>query len=282
MRILVAGAAGLIGSAVSATLRRAHEVVGLDSRPGPEVGLIADIRDPLRLAGFDAIVHVAALHASHVGVAADSEFRSVNVDGTARLLESALAAGVSRFVFTSSTSVYGHALEPSEGHAAWIDEQVEPEPRDIYDETKLAAESLVRSAGLSGAVLRMSRCFPEPAPLMAAYRLHRGIDRRDVATAHSLALEAGTASPEVYVVSAKPPFLPEDARTLYEDAPAALRRRAPRVAAAFEARGWALPRSIGRVYCPARAAKEIGFVARCSAMDVIDGDCDPEPLRSPA
>ena len=109
MRIVVTGAGGLIGSAVAALLRREHEVVGLDRRPGPEADMLADIRDVRglepALAGADAIVHVAALHAPHVGRASTGDFRRTNVDGTENLLRLSPASGVSRFVLTSSTSV---------------------------------------------------------------------------------------------------------------------------------------------------------------------------------
>ena len=122
MRILVTGAAGLIGSAVAALLRRDPEVVGIDLRPGPQVDWLTDIRnaeagDPMR--GADTIVHVAGLHAPHVGRATEADFRLTNADSTEALLSAALRAGVPRFVFTSTTSVYGHALEP-DGEAAWI------------------------------------------------------------------------------------------------------------------------------------------------------------------
>jgi len=282
MRILVTGAGGLIGSGIAALLRRTHQVVGLDLKSGPEVDLVSDIRSPPNLAGFDGVVHVAGLHAPHVGVARDSEFVRVNADGTRRLLDAALAAGVGRFVYTSSTSVYGHALEPKGGRAAWIDEATESKPRDIYDETKLAAEALVRSAGIGGAILRMSRCFPEPARTMAIHRLHRGIDRRDVALAHALALERPADGCATYVVSATPPFRADDAQLLYEDAAAAVRLRSPQVAAGFERNGWVLPRSLGRVYSPAKAAAGLGFAPRYTAIHVIAGDCDPEPAQPTA
>ena len=278
MRILVTGAAGLIGSAVAALLRKDHDAVGLDRRPGPEVGLVADIRAPIDLAGFEAVVHVAALHAPDVGRATDADFRSVNVEATAALLDAARKAGVSRFVFTSTTSVYGHALEPAGGAAAWIDEAVEPQPRDMYDQTKLAAEALVRAAsgaGLGTAILRMSRCFPEPLREMALHRLHRGIDRRDVARAHALALAAPVCG--TWIVSAPPPFLAEDRIALVEDAASALRLRAPPLAERFDRLGWPLPRTIGRVYVPAKARKALGFTARYGAEAVLDGDCDPAP-----
>lgn len=275
MNIFITGTAGLIGSAVAALLRGAHAVTGVDRRAGSQTDLIRDVREPADLSGFDAVVHVAALHAPHVGIASDADFRSVNVDSTARLLDAALAAGVSRFVFTSTTSVYGHALEPAGGRAAWIDEQVEPQPLDIYDETKLAAEALVRAAGLPGAILRMSRCFPEPLRHMACYRLHRGIDRRDVARAHALALEAATP-PDAYVISAEPPFVEADREALVADPASALRRRAPELAERFERRGWPLA-SMGRVYAPRKAAACLGFTARYGAASVLDGDCDPAP-----
>jgi UDP-glucose 4-epimerase len=278
MRVLVTGAAGLIGSAVAARLGREHDVVGLDLRSGPHVSLVADVRLPLDLAGYDGVVHVAALHAPHVGRVSHAKFRAVNVDATARLLDAAGAAGVSRFVYTSSTSVYGEALEPADGRAAWIDEQVAPRPRDIYDSTKLAAEALVSASGIPFAILRMSRCFPEPLGDMAVHRLHRGIDRRDVAEAHALALVRGEAG--TCVISAPPAFAPADCEELFRDAAAAIRRRAPAVAESFARRGWALPRSIGRVYSPARAAERLGFVARYGADALLAGDCDPPPRAS--
>ena len=103
------------------------------------------------------------------------------------------AAGVRRFVFTSTTALYGAASKPRNS-AGWVDEDLEPRPETIYHRTKVAAEALLEEAARRGrlavTVLRMSRCFPEPAPVMAAYRLHRGVDARDVADAHALALEA--------------------------------------------------------------------------------------------
>ena len=228
---------------------------------------------------IDAIIHIAALHAPHVGQVSDEEFRRANVEATARLLDFALSAGAKRFVFTSTTSLYGHALESGD-RAAWIDEQVEPEPRDIYDETKLAAEQLVASSGGSMACtsLRMSRCFPEPADLMAAYRLHRGIDRRDVAEAHALALDR-EGPPATYVISAATPFQREDVEELLRDAPAVIERRCPGLIARMAAKGWRPPSSIGRVYDAGLAQRELGFRPRFGIESCLAGDWDPLPSR---
>jgi UDP-glucose 4-epimerase len=283
VRILVTGAAGLIGSTVAGRLGGEHEVVGVDLRPGPQVSLKADCLQVAEWSGamgaIDAVIHVAALHAPHVGLRSDQEFRRANVEATARLLDFAVGAGARHFVLTSTTSLYGHALEPN-GRAVWIDENVEPQPRDIYDETKLEAERLVASAGGSMfcTSLRMSRCFPEAAEQMAAYRLHRGIDRRDVADGHALALQR-EGPPATYVISAATPFLREDAEELLRDAPAVIERRCPVLAERMAARGWAVPRSIGRVYDASLATGELGFRPRFGIESCLAGDWDPLPSR---
>jgi UDP-glucose 4-epimerase len=281
LRILVTGAAGLIGSAVAARLADDHEIVGVDLRPGPPVTIVADCLEVAdwgpRIGAVDAVIHAAALHALHVGQASDREFHRANVEATARLLDFALSAGAKRFVFTSTTSLYGHALEPGD-RAAWIDEQVEPDPRDIYDETKLAAEQLVASSGgsMASTSLRMSRCFPEPAELMAAYRLHRGIDRRDVAEAHALALNRHGPS-ATYIVSAATPFQREDSEELLLNAPAVIERRCPRLIARMAANDWRPPNSIGRVYDAGLAQRELGFRPRFGIESCLAGDWDPLP-----
>jgi UDP-glucose 4-epimerase len=283
MRILVTGAAGLIGSAVAARLKRDHDVIGLDLNGGPQVDLTADCLDVARwgpaIGSLDAVVHVAALHAPHVGMRSDEEFRQANVESTARLLDFALSAAASHFVLTSTTSLFGHSLEPTD-RAVWIDEQVEPQPRDIYDETKLEAERLLASAGgaMTCTSLRMSRCFPEPAGQMAWYRLHRGIDRRDVAEAHALAL-AREGPPATYVISAKTPFLREDCEELLRDAPTVIERRCPGVLNQMAAQGWQPPRRIDRDYDCSLAQRDLGFRPRFGIDSCVAGDWDPPPSR---
>jgi UDP-glucose 4-epimerase len=281
MRILVTGAAGLIGSAVAARLAQDHDVVGLDLKPGPQVALVADCLDVAewrhRAGPIDAIFHTAALHAPHVGRMSDDEFRRANVEATARLLDLAAGAGASHFVLTSTTSLYGHALEPGD-RAVWVDEQLEPQPRDIYDETKLEAEALVATAGRSLTVtsIRMSRCFPEPAGRMAWYRLYRGIDRRDVAAAHALAL-CRTGAPATYVVSAATPFIREDCEELLHDAPSIIERRCPGLIDRMAAMAWDPPHSIDRVYGGSLAARELGFTPRFGVESCLVGDWNPPP-----
>jgi UDP-glucose 4-epimerase len=276
MRILVTGVSGRIGRAIHAQLAQRNDVVGFDRSPSAAANVVADLLDvhALRTAlrGADAVVHTAALHAPHVGLHGDAEFRRVNVEGTRVLAELALEAGVTRFVFTSTTALYGSGAAPGEA-AMWIDETVEPHPRTIYHETKLEAENLLASIARQGTLavtaIRMSRCFPEPAPVMAVYRLHRGIDARDVALAHELALQHTAPGFRKFVVSGSTPFLHEDMPELASSAPTVLQRRAPALVQAFAQRGWRLPASIDRVYSPALAQRDLAWQPRHGFAEVL-------------
>lgn len=268
-RVLITGSSGRVGQAIAEAMSGDYEIVGLDLVPGRFTTHLGSVTDPDRVAqalqGAVAVIHTASLHAPHVGLESDARFRAVNVEGTRLLLEAMGNARVGRLVYTSSTSVYGHALEP-EDEAIWVTESLEPRPRDIYDETKLAAETLCREAAeeglLSCTALRISRCFPEPDHLLATYRLYRGVDLRDVGQAHRLALEQAGHGYEVYIVSARSPFGQEDCAELWRDAPAVLRRRLPWLEAAFRSRGWPLPASIDRVYVIDKACRELGYAPR--------------------
>lgn len=276
MRVLVTGSAGRIGRAVYVRLAREAEVVGLDRTPASTVDVVGDLCDPFllrhALRNIDAVVHVAALHAPHVGHIAEAEFDRINVHATAALLDIAARLGVQRFVFTSTTALYG-AASRHPTRAVWVDEELVPKPLSIYHRSKLAAEQVLsqflRSTPLAITILRMSRCFPEAAPLMAGYRLHRGIDARDVADAHVRALAETAPGLRRYIVSGATPFLPQDLDELLADAAAVLRRRAPALVEAFARRGWNLPRSIDRVYSPQRAMDALGWKPRYGFEEVL-------------
>ena len=265
-RVLLTGSSGRVGQAIAEALSHDYEITGLDLVPGRFTTRVGSITDPERVAealqGVEAVVHTASLHAPQVGIESDARFRAVNVEGTRCLIEAMGEARVGRLVYTSSTSVYGHALEPAD-EAVWVTEALEPRPRDIYDETKLAAEDLCREAAEDGLLsctsLRISRCFPEPDHLVATYRLHRGVDLRDVGRAHRQALEHPAHGYGVYNISARSPFERDDCRELLENAPAVLRRRVPWLEGAFRQRGWLLPSSIDRVYVIENAHRDLGY-----------------------
>src|SRR3954470_13078139 len=303
MRILVTGSSGHLGEALCRVLAAdGVETVGLDILPSPHtavVGSIADrelVRDPMR--GGGAVVHAATLHKPHVGSHARQEFVETNVTGTLTLLEEAVAAGVSRFVFTSTTSAFGRALTPVQGAPAnWITEDVVPVPRNIYGATKTAAEDLCelvhRDHGLPCLILRTSRFFPEEddrddvrsaypdANLKVNELLYRRVDLEDVVSAHRCALER---APEVgfgrYIVSATTPFTRDDLGELRADAAAVVQRRFPDAAALYERLGWWLLPPIERVYVNARAREERGWAPRWDFQHALERLEAGEPPRS--
>jgi UDP-glucose 4-epimerase len=302
-RILVTGSSGHLGEALVTVLSDAgHDVAGLDVLPSPTTTLTGSVADRglvrRALRGADAVVHSATLHKPHVGTHGWDEFIETNVAGTMTLLEEAVAAGVGRFVFTSTTSAFGRALTPAAGEpAAWITEDVRPVPRNIYGVTKVAAEDLCelahREHGLPCLILRTSRFFPEPDDrddVRAAYDdanlkvnelLNRRVDLEDVVAAHRLALER---APEIgfarYVISATTPFTRDDVADLRADAAAVVAHHVPRAAEVYEAKGWRLPDGIERVYVNERARAELGWAPAWDFRRALDAVAAGEPPRS--
>jgi nucleoside-diphosphate-sugar epimerase len=303
MRILVTGSAGHLGEALMRTLPAdGHEVAGLDVLASPHTTVLGSVADRALVRrcvdGVDAVVHVATLHKPHVGSHGRQEFVDTNVTGTLTLLEEAVAAGVSRFVFTSTTSAFGRALTPPPGGpAAWITEDVAPVPRNVYGATKTAAEDLCelvhRDHGLPVLVLRTSRFFPEAddrAEVRSAYAdenlkvnelLYRRVDIEDVVSAHVRALER---APEVgfgrYIVSATTPFTPADLADLRTDAPAVVARLFPGYEAVYADRGWTMFPAIERVYVNERARRDLGWEPRWDFRHALDRLAAGEEARS--
>ncbi|ELJ8516710.1 NAD(P)-dependent oxidoreductase, partial [Vibrio cholerae] len=266
MRILVTGSAGRVGRAIYIKLMRTHDVVGIDKTPCSTADYIGDIRDSTLIDGvlknIDVIVHTAALHAPHVGLVPDSEFTSINVDATEKLALAGVKAGVKHFIFTSTTALYGYASTPK-SIAGWIDEEVTPQPKSIYHQSKIAAETKLEEISnlfqFPVTVLQMSRCFPEPADLMAVFRLTRGIDARDVANAHLCAVEKRLSGFNRFIISGATPFHFSDCKALYTDAGAVIKRKCPEIALAFQQRSWQLPQSLDRVYDSSSAHEKLGW-----------------------
>ena len=302
-RFLVTGSSGHLGEALVRVLRAAgHDVVGLDFRPSPSTTVAGSITDRSvvrrALDGATAVLHTATLHKPHVGSHSRQQFVDVNVTGTLTLLEAAAETGVGSFVFTSSTSVFGHALTPAAGEpAAWITEDVVPRVRNVYGATKLAAEHLGELAagdGLPVVVLRVGRFFPEEDDrddARAAYSdanlkvnefLSRRVDLPDVVDAHLL---AARRAPDLgfgrYVISATTPFTAADRAALGRDAPAVVERLFPDVVQRYREWGWRLPAALDRVYVNERARRDLGWAPSHdfrSVVELVAADGDP---RSP-
>jgi len=304
MRILLTGSAGHLGEGLARVLGEAgHEVVGLDLLASPYTAVVGSVADRgcVRgaVAGVDAVIHSATLHKPHVGSHGREEFVETNITGTLILLEEAVAAGVSRFLFTSTTSTFGRALTPETGApAAWVTEDVAPLPRNIYGVTKTAAENLCelvwRDHGLPCLILRTSRFFPEeddrdevrPAfdelNLKVNELLYRRVDLQDAVDAHLLALErAEEIGFGRYIISATTPFGPGDVDELHRDAPTVVARLFPDYEEIYRRRGWTMLDVIDRVYVNARAREELGWSPAYDFRRALDSLAAGEDPRSP-
>ncbi len=148
MRVLVTGHHGYIGSILVPLLGDAgHEVVGLDTflyegcdfgedRASAVPAIREDIRDVSAsdLEGFDAVMHLAALSNDPVGDLNPECTYAINHRASVSLAEASKRAGVERFLFSSSCSLYGAADED------WIDESAAFHPVTPYGESKVLAE----------------------------------------------------------------------------------------------------------------------------------------------
>jgi UDP-glucuronate 4-epimerase len=198
MRVLVTGAAGFIGSHLSERLvARGDEVVGLDNfdpfypravkernvaelLAGPRFSLVeGDLRQPADLdrafekARPDVVVHLAALAGVQPSLADPARYADVNVLGTVRVSEAARTHGVRRFVFASSSSVYGRDSVPPFKESDPCLQPVSP-----YASTKRACELELFTAhhlyGLDVTCLRFFTVYgPRQRPDLAIHKFAR-------------------------------------------------------------------------------------------------------------
>lgn len=239
--VLVTGGGGLIGSAICQGLIeegarvRALLAIGEQATNIEDLKELELVRGDVRntslmtdlVRGCEVVIHTAALNTLYHRPSRD--FYHINVDGTANLLRAAAAAGVKRFVYTSSCEVMGPARP--QGPA---DESRPISSKGLgghYERSKYLAEEIVRQGSLSGlpciilrptAVVgpgdihrtppgRLIRAFLQqeiPAYYDAGINI---IDSRDVALAHVRALSSGRIG-QAYIVGAHNIWL----RTLFE------------------------------------------------------------------
>jgi len=224
VRVLVTGASGFIGRALTAALAQTGynvRAVLRDRRArqfpsGVEVAILPDLANPVDwaplVAGMDAVVHLAGI--AHVGPdVPEAIYDHVNHLATAELARAAAAAGVRRFVFMSSTraQVGAASTEP-------LTETAAPHPTDAYGRSKLAAEAAVREAGVPYTILRPALVYgpgakgnfaslmrlaalPVPLPFGAFSNRRSFLARDNLIAAVRFALEDPRAANETFLVA---------------------------------------------------------------------------------
>ncbi|MGY3213385.1 NAD-dependent epimerase/dehydratase family protein [Mucilaginibacter sp. HD30] len=228
MKILVTGATGKVGSRfvprlltkgydVRVLVRDAAKAANLAAL-GAEI-IIGDLFDettlPPALEGVDAVVHLAALFRTFT----DNEgIVKTNYTGTIALADAAIAAGVKRFVFTSTSNVYSSGY----GHPAREDDPLNSNDPRAYSASKIAAEQELLTKDLNISVLRLGFVYgdkdphiEEIIPLLKKMNRNSGsrmhmVHHLDVAQALILLLQADNLSGEIFNIADDAPI------TLYE------------------------------------------------------------------
>ncbi len=152
MRILITGTQGYLGALLAPELMgRGYDVVGIDTgfyadrslyrngNSSPRM-LARDLRrlEPKDLRGFDAVVHMGELSNDPTGQLSPAITYEINHQGSVRLASLAREAGIKRFVYTSSCSVYGIAAQD------FVDEQSPTNPQTVYGICKTLVERDLR------------------------------------------------------------------------------------------------------------------------------------------
>lgn len=282
MKILVTGSAGHLGEALIRSFRSsADEAIGIDIKQSNYTDYVGSITNRAFVrecvAECDAIIHTATLHKPHVGTHTRQEFVDTNISGTLNLLEEAVTKRCHSFVYTSTTSTFGDAMQPAKGEpAVWVTEELNPKPKNIYGVTKTSAEELCelfsRNTDLPCIVLKTSRFFLEPddaktqrdlfedANLKVNELLFRRVDIADIVTAHKLAISrANEIQFGRFIISATTPFHQNDTSELGVDAPTVLKRYIPEYVEEYERRNWKMFQTIDRIYDNTLARDILGW-----------------------
>jgi 2-alkyl-3-oxoalkanoate reductase len=192
MRLLIVGGAGYVGGIVRTALEQAHDCTHFDLQPVPGTSgkmIVGDVNDEQAVAAavtedeggsFDSILYMPLgtggterVNAGHTGAAF-----AVNVCGCYRFLRHGLAAGVRRFVYISSLSVYNQLLQRS------VSESVETDSWNPYGLSKRAGEFVCQAAAQAhpqASILALRLMFPRNESDWPQYRFDPSKEKKSFA-----------------------------------------------------------------------------------------------------
>ena len=272
MKVLISGAAGVLGKTVTDLLEaeadidlRLTDVVPLETKHDFRM---ADLTEQESLKpvceGIDVLLHIAGIHPWKSYTT--EQYIRCNIEGTYSILQAAITGGVRRVIYTSSVAAMG--MQGAESVSLPWDETKSPAftPDDIYSFSKYAGEEACRGFAQHGqfsyVILRPGMFIPVPEgePDFGLALLKFSVHRTDVAQAQLLALRSNVRN-ESIVVTAKTAFAREDGPDLLQDAASIILRRYPLAQRLIE-QGVTLPTEITCTYDISKAQTLLGFAPR--------------------
>lgn len=270
--VAVTGASGRLGAAVVQRLaREGNSVRALDWVDGIQPRGVdfyrADVRDERTVAaaldGVDVLVHIAGLHGAHLVAGTPREdVWKVNVDGTWRLYRQAVRSGVRRCVFASSTSVYGPGS--ISGEARLLDETTPLAPEDIYDQTKVLGERMLKHLSvrydIETVALRLGRFYYGSRSDYHLRKLSTGLDLHDAAAAFARCVNAAELPHDTYCVASDLVDLStEQRKSLGTRLPDVVAEVLPGLTTTLEFFGFTLPRRFGKATTTTLLRDDLGW-----------------------
>lgn len=222
-KIIVTGGTGKAGRAAIKELEdHGYTVRNVDrsgnSLPGDPSFLLADLTDfgqtVAAMAGYDAVVHLAAIPAPDMFT--DEVTFHNNMNSTYNVFQAAVTLGMERVVWASSETILGLPFDDEKPDYAPIDENQTPYPESSYSLSKLLSEEMARQFnrrfGIPFVGLRISNIMEEhdyqrfttwqDDPMIRKWNLWGYVDARDVAQACRLGLEANITGAPYFIIAA--------------------------------------------------------------------------------
>jgi len=277
-KILVTGAAGVLGGNIARALAPGYDVTVTDMREIslPLRSLVADLSKAEQARrvceGVDVIVHAAAIHPWKPYT--PDQYLDWNIKATYNVLWAAAELGVKRVVYTSSIAAMGYKWSSPDELPFDEDKPCRPQ-EDLYGITKHVGEQFCHlfqaTRKLKYVALRPGYFVPrdEMDPNLGLMYLYCRVHPDDVVQAHVQAVSKPGIEGHAFILTAEVPFTSGDAEELKTSSPTVITRYFPRAAEIFKAPAVKPPR-ITYFYTIEKAKKVLGWQPKVSFENWLD------------
>ncbi len=152
--ILITGDMGFIGKRLTSCLQISNKVIGYDLQRGEDIGNKYQLWKMVEMSNPDVVIHLAALTGVRNSKYFSERYIATNINGTQNVLEVCEEFKIKKFIFFSSSSVFGNTSPP-------VVESSVKNPISIYGITKLAGEHLVLNSKVPSVIVRPFTVYGE-------------------------------------------------------------------------------------------------------------------------